>query len=76
MRDLVAWKAFCLAELDAIDCQIDDLPEFIGGIHRRHSAMIRRWINEGWDEDGRLQSELRRWAAELDRIPVERGQQW
>jgi hypothetical protein len=69
-----AWKAGRLAELDAIDRQIDDLPEFIGDIHKRHSAMIRSWINEGWHADGRLQSELRRWAAELERIPVERGQ--
>lgn len=70
MAEHDTWKRERLAELDAIDRQIDDLPEFIGGEAKKHSIMIRRWVDDGWHVDDRLQPELRRWAAELDRISV------
>jgi hypothetical protein len=71
MSDYATWRAERLAELDAIDAQIDKLPEWIGpSAMKRSSDAIRRWVEGHWQVDDRLGLELQRWSAELDLITV------
>jgi hypothetical protein len=65
------WREDRLRELDAIDAQIDKLPEWIGpSAMKRSSDAIRRWVEGHWQVDDRLGLELQRWSAELDLITV------
>ncbi len=68
--DYASWRRERLAELDLIDAQIRELPEYIGDGPRIHLDAIRKWLESEWQVDDRLQPELRRWSAELARITV------